>query len=49
MNIKLVHLKKYTFAFEKKYICSELTIYKDSKYINFILKSLIGHSKTIYL
>ena len=37
MNIKLLHAKKYTLVFEKKCIFSELAIYKDSKYINFIL------------
>ena len=36
-DIKLLHPKKYTVAFEKKYIYSELAIYKDSKYINLIL------------
>ena len=49
MNIKMLHLEKYIFAFEIKYMYSELIIYKDCKYINFILKSLIAHSKTIYL
>ena len=33
MNIKLLHLKKYTLAFEKNYIFFKLTIYNDSKYI----------------
>ena len=37
INIKLLHPKKYTLAFKKKYIYSELAIYKDSKYMNFIL------------
>ena len=38
MNINLLHLKKYSFTFEKKPMYYESAIYKVSKYITFILK-----------
>ena len=49
MSIKLLHIKKYALAFEKKYIYSELAIYKDFKYINFILVSLITNLNNLFI